>query len=166
MNLIVWIVPVIALVAVALAFAPRREITTEMMIAADPSQVWTVLTDTPAYPEWNPFIVSVTGAIVVGGVLEVRMEPEKGKQMTFRPRVLVVRRNEELRWLGRFLLPRIFDGEHYFLLEAREGATRLVHGERFRGIGLWLIAPERFRKNFDAMNRALKMRIENAAGVA
>ena len=55
--------------------------------------------------------------------------------MTFRPTVLTVIPNAELRWRGRFLLPGIFDGEHYF--QINQVATRcvsLIQGEKFSGI--------------------------------
>ncbi len=56
-----------------------------------------------------------------------------GGAMTFTPTVLRVHAPQELRWRGRLLLPRIFDGEHMFELEPREGATRFVQREEFRG---------------------------------
>lgn len=166
MNSMVLIAASIAVVAAAFAIAPQREIRTEVMIDAAPEHVWEALTDTAAYPDWNPFIVSAKGEIAVGSVLENTLAPGKGKRMTFRPTVLAARESEELRWLGRFLLPRIFDGEHYFILEARAGGTRLIHGERFRGIGLWLVDVKRFLADFEAMNAALKQRAEALAATA
>jgi hypothetical protein len=38
--------------------------------------------------------------------------------------------------------------------------TRLRHGERFRGIAFWFMSPEQFRPDFEAMNAALKARVE------
>ena len=71
---------------------------------------------------------------------------------------------EELRWRGRFLLPGIFDGEHYFRLEAAApGVARLVHGERFSGLLVPLFKSSldrETRAGFEAMNAALKTRVE------
>jgi len=36
-------------------------IATEILIQAPPTRVWQVLTDFGAYPQWNPFIVSLQG---------------------------------------------------------------------------------------------------------
>lgn len=153
----------------AFVFAPQKEIVTEIDIDAPPSEVWSVLADPAGYPDWNPFLVSMEGELAEGATLTNRMRPAGGSEMTFRPTVLKVEPERELRWLGRLFVPRIFDGEHYFLLREHEGGTRLVHGERFHGIGLWLIDPERFRADFEAMNVALKARAEAgdaAAGVS
>ena len=37
-------------------------ISTEIDIAAPPNEVWAVLTDYERYPEWNPFMVKLSGA--------------------------------------------------------------------------------------------------------
>lgn len=144
----------------ALTFAPRAELVTEVHIAAPPSEVWAVLADGASYGRWNPFLTSMRGELVVGGTLTNTMRPGGGKPMTFTPTLLAVTPEEELRWLGRLFVPRVFDGEHYLLLDAVDGGTRLRHGERFRGVALWFMSPEQFRPDFDAMNAALKARVE------
>jgi hypothetical protein len=93
----------------------------------------------------------------------VRIAPPGGRAMTFKPTVTVVDPSLELRWLGRLLLPGLFDGEHRFRLEPLDGdRTRFVQSERFSGIlvafsGKGLAKTER---GFDAMNEALKLRVE------
>lgn len=162
MDILFWIVAgAVVVAAIAFIAAPRREVVTEIGIEAEPDRVWAVLTDTAAHAAWNPFIVSMKGTIEPGGILENTMQPGGGSPMTFRPTILTVRPERELRWLGRLFLPRIFDGEHYFLLEPGEGGTRLIHGETFRGIALWVMDVERFRADFEAMNAALKQRAES-----
>lgn len=37
-------------------------ISTEIDIAAPPSAVWSALTDYERYPDWNPFIIKVSGS--------------------------------------------------------------------------------------------------------
>ena len=37
-----------------------------IQIEATPAQVWAVLTDTAAYPDWNPFIIRSSGTVRVG----------------------------------------------------------------------------------------------------
>ena len=154
------------LLVAAFALAPRREIVTAIAIDAPPAAVWAVLADTQGHARWNPFIVAMRGALVEGARLTNTLRPAGGSEMTFRPTVLKVVPGRELRWLGRLGLPRIFDGEHYFVLEARDGGTHLVHGERFRGVALWFLDVARFRADFEAMNAALKAQAEAAAGTS
>lgn len=149
-----------AAVAAAFAFAPSAEIRTEIAIDAPPAKVWSVLTDTAAYAEWNPFIVDMQGEVAKGATLRNTMQPANGSQIVFKPTVLEVKPQRELRWLGRLFVPRIFDGEHYFLLEETATGTRLVHGEKFRGVLLWAMSTDSFRGDFERMNVALKARAE------
>jgi len=150
-----------AVIVLATGVCPERELHTEIRIDAPPSRVWAVLTDTRAYGEWNPFIVSMTGEIVAGATLENTMRSE-GTDLVFTPTVLAARPDVELRWLGRLFAPRIFDGEHSFVLKADgRGGTHFIQHEHFRGVLLWMIDVEQFRKNFEAMNAALKARAES-----
>jgi len=144
-----------------------HEITTEIEIGATAEQVWTILLDFPSYPEWNPFIRSIEGTAKVGDRLKVFIQPEGGRGMTFRPTILTVIPNQELRWLGRLLIPGIFDGEHYFQVDQLGSRrVRFVHGEKFSGI---LIPFARSgldggtKAGFLAANEALKARAESRA---
>ena len=146
-----------------------REIRTEIEIGAPPQQVWAVLADILRHAEWNPFIRSITGELKVGARLAVRIQPPDGKAMTFKPVLLNVVPNEELRWLGRLLLPGIFDGEHIFELTPIENGerTRFVQREEFRGVLvplLWKSLDTDTRGGFEAMNQVLKERVEGQGG--
>lgn len=149
-----------ALVA-AFTFAPRDRLETEVTIRATPEQVWAVLTDAPAYAKWNPFIRSVEGRFVAGARLTTRMHAGgDDKGMTFKPLVLKADPAKELRWRGRLLAPRIMDAEHSFVLQSVPEGTRLIHAESFHGIAMWAFRAETFRPDFEAMNAALKARVE------
>lgn len=143
------------------------QIETSIIIDAPATTVWDVLTDGPHHSQWNPFIRSLEGTIAVGRCLHVVLGPPEKEPMTFRPEVLAAEPARELRWLGRLWgVPRLFDGEHYFLLEPVDSQrTRLVHGERFRGILVWMMRGEldtNVRAGFEAMNVALKAEVEQA----
>lgn len=138
---------------------PKNEIKTEAFIPAPPSAVWSVLTDTQGHAEWNPFIVEMRGTIAEGEHLTNTMEPSAGNRQTFRPKLLVVKPDEELRWIGRAGIPGIFNGEHYFLLKSVSDGTQLIHGERFSGFALWFIDTNQFEQNFVEMNTALSNQV-------
>jgi hypothetical protein len=143
-------------------------ISAEIEIAAPPAVVWAVLADTAAYPEWNPFLRRVEGPLEPGARLRVRFAPPGGREVTMRPRLLVVDAPRELRWRGRLGVPGLFDGEHAFRIEPLTAArVRFVQSEEFSGILVpftrSLLA--RTRAGFDALNEALRARAESRAGV-
>jgi hypothetical protein len=142
-----------------------KTIATSIDIRATPATVWRILADLPGHSQWNPFIRSIAGPLKPGERLTVRIAPPGQRGMTFRPRLLVVDEERELRWLGRLLLPGIFDGEHQFRIEPIRAEVRFHQCETFGGV-LPSVMPassfERIRRGFEAMNRALKERAEGA----
>lgn len=144
-----------------------KQIRTEIVIKATPAAVWSVLTDFARYSEWNPFITSLRGTAVKGEKLIARIEPPSGSAMTFKPTVLVADKNKEFRWLGHFMFPGVFDGEHIFeLYENTDGTTTFVQREQFRGILVPFLSTMLDTKTlagFEMMNKALKQRVENSS---
>ena len=134
-------------------------------IDAGAERVWAILTDFAAYPEWNPFIPRLGGTPREGARLDVRVEPPDGRGMNFKPVVLVADAGRELRWVGRLFVPRLFDGEHIFVIEPNEQGVRFVQREEFSGILvplIWRSFAGSTRRGFEAMNAALKARAENS----
>ncbi len=146
----------------------HHELHTEIEIDAPPETVWETLTDLTAYPYWNPFIVSAEGRADVGERLTNRMQPPGGKAITFKPTVTVVEPLVTLEWLGRTGLPGIFDGRHRFDLAPTEsGGTLVTQSEQFDGILVRVMRRSLDTKTmagFDAMNAALKARVEASVG--
>jgi hypothetical protein len=147
-----------------------KELRSEIEIDAPPEAVWHELTDFAAFPDWNPFIKEASGALEVGRRLRVRIQPPGTRGMSFKPRLLRVDENRELRWLGRLVVPGLFDGEHIFEIHAvGSGQTRFVQREIFRGALVRFAAPsldDDTRKGFEEMNRALKNRVEKKSAPA
>src|SRR5580658_6487094 len=132
------------------------EISTQLEIAAPLERVWHVLTDFAAYSQWNPFIRQLSGELKVGAVLWMQTLFFGSKIMKFRARVTRLEPGRELRWLGHFFVPRLFDGEHAFRLEPQTAeSTRLVHFEIFSGLLVPFFAGklgEKTRHGFEQMN--------------
>ena len=146
-----------------------REIRTQIDIEASPERVWQVLTDIKSFPEWNPFMRRGEGEFRVGERVKLFLNPPGAMGITIKPGVLKAETGSELRWLGHLLVPGIFDGEHYFLIEpADEGTVRFIQGEKFRGFLVPLLGLMRVFKStqvgFVQMNQALKERAEEAFG--
>jgi hypothetical protein len=141
-----------------------KQLRSEIDVHATPERVWQVLTDFAAYPQWNPFIIRADGEARRGRRLTLRMQPAGGRATTFRPTVLEAAQGRELRWLGRLLVPGLFDGEHRFTIRPLgDGQVRLVQQEDFRGLLVPLLAGSLDRRTlpaFEQMNQALKRRAE------
>lgn len=136
---------------------------TEIEIGAAPETVWTILTDLAGYPDWNPFITSSEGTIAVGGRLINRLEPPGGRAITIKPTVTEVDNGRAFEWLGRLVMPLLFDGRHRFELVPNGDGTRLIHSEHFTGLLVPFAKKSLDTKTvagFEAMNTALKVRAE------
>lgn len=135
-------------------------------IDAPADRVWAVLTDTAAYPEWNPFMTKLEGELAPGSRLAVTIVPPGGKSNDFSPTVTAVEPGRRLAWLGRLLLPWIFAGAHSFELRPlTAGSTRFTQSERFSGLLVPFLRGmlRSTEEGFAAMNTALAARAE--AGV-
>ena len=137
-----------------------KKLHTEIEIAASADCVWQILTDFDHYPDWNPFIRNIIGKPEPETKLKVLIQPPGARGMTFRPVVLKAQAGKELRWLGRLLVPGLFDGEHAFIINPiGESRVLFIQQERFSGLlvpMLWRNLDTNTRRGFDEMNAALK----------
>ncbi|HEX8368474.1 MAG TPA: SRPBCC domain-containing protein [Pyrinomonadaceae bacterium] len=147
----------------------KKELYTEIEIAAPPEKIWQILTDFENYPNWNPFIRRIRGASAVGAKLEVFIQPAGAKGMTFKPTLLAVEKEKELRWRGKFFVSGLFDGEHFFKIQPlAENRAKFVHGENFKGLLVGFLAKSLDTdtlRGFREMNEALKLLAENKKDV-
>ena len=143
-----------------------HELKTSITINATPEKVWAVLTDFNRYPEWNPFITSLTGTVAVGRNITARIEPPGGSPMNFKPKVLAFEPAKEFRWLGHLLFPGLFDGEHIFeITDHGNGTVTFVQREKFGGILIPLfrkMLDVNTRQGFEMMNEKLKELAESS----
>lgn len=143
-----------------------RHIAHEITIDAAPATVWRILTDLPGHREWNPHFRRIAGELREGGRLEVTFLDSDGTDgMTFRPRVLVVEAERELRWKGKLGVRGIFDGEHRFVIEPNgNGGVTFTNAERFSGVLVPFLGKvlAETADNFAAFNEALAARAEAA----
>ena len=137
-----------------------KQIRTSIQIKSSRETVWQILTDFEKYPQWNPFIKSVSGEVNVGNRIKIELPG-----MTFKPIVLKMDKNTELKWLGHFLFKGLFDGEHkFYLIDNGDGTTLFEQSENFTGILVKLFSgnlDKGTRQGFEEMNKVLKMLAEN-----
>lgn len=140
-----------------------KTIETKIHIDAQPATVYSILMDFEKYPEWNPFVIAISGYSMVGEQLSIHLQSGP-KQYTFQPKVLINETDREFKWQGKLYFKGLFDGAHYFKLNpASGGGTEFTHGENFSGLLSGIILRsigEDTRNNFESMNQALKQRAE------
>lgn len=145
------------------------EVKTDITINAPPSVVRKVFFDFPSYPSWNPFLTSME---------TVGPSPTPGTHLKFvaggRAIESVIKENtsDKFNWLGTLLGAWFFAGIHQFEFlpygdVGENGETigcKFVQNETFAGITaglLSLLMGDNIKKGFNAMNVALKERIES-----
>jgi hypothetical protein len=131
-------------------------------IAASPERVWEVISNLPAYVCWNPFIVRAGGELVVGGRLRVTIVAPGHRAVTFRPRVLELEPGRSVTWLGRTLLPGLFDGHHTLSVTLTDGGARFRTREEVTGILVPVLGGimRDSQRGFELMAAAVKARAE------
>lgn len=145
-----------------------REIRTEVEIDASREAVWEVLADFAHYGEWNPFL-EIAGEARVRTKVRLTTHPPGRPSNTQVAEVLTAWAPRHLRIQGVLGWPWLFSGTHILELSespGREGGTTLVNREEFGGVltpvVLWLLG-SRLPSGFEAMNQALKARVERVA---
>src|SRR5690625_5299404 len=143
---------------------------TEIEIDASPERVWAVLSDFASYPQWNPFIKSITGVPRQGERLRITIQPGSGQGIRLFPVVLTADAGRELRWFCHLLFSGIFDGEHRFLIDIiGEEKVQLQQSERFSGLMVSLLhgsLDHDTKRGLEKMNQALKASAESVQGKA
>ncbi|MCI5058204.1 MAG: SRPBCC domain-containing protein [Flavobacteriales bacterium] len=139
-----------------------KKIETEIVINANVESVWQILIDFENYKNWNPFITKITKRGT--SHLDIQLNTSEDKNMKFKPKILKLIKDSELRWKGHLFFSGIFDGEHVFRMETiGQNKTRFIHEESFSGLLSGLIFKSigsQTKANFIAMNEALKREAE------
>ena len=145
-------------------FQFRQRTVTRIVIAASPEQVWRVLDDLQAYPQWNP-ILSVRpwrGDRLREGRRAWLTIKLFGVPMVVPILVEVTATNAELCWVGGPW--GLLRGRHSFeLRELGEHETELIHAEAFAGVLLPLLWPameKQLERLYTDINEALAARVE------
>lgn len=145
-----------------------RVVETNVTISAPASMVWDILVGFDRYVEWNPFMVKAAGRAKPGERLAITLRQSDTRTMSFKPKVLVAEPGRHLRWIGRLLVPGIFDGMHEFILTETGEGTLLDHKETFSGVLPALMGSklDSTALGFEQFNQALKSRAESLHSAA
>jgi hypothetical protein len=150
--------------------APLFTIEHSLAVGGTAEEVWSVLLNFTAYPQWNPYVSAISGSATEGSVLEVVIQQANWPQpLTIRPVVARVVVERVFHWRGSVGEGGVLDTDHSFHIEApgagntadAEG-VRFVQREEFRGSlaeNLRESAEEFTLGSFRAMNEALAERV-------
>ena len=143
-----------------------KTIRSEIIIAASPEEVWSVLAAFHLYPEWNPFIREVRGKGAAGERLWFKARLDGLPEILFRAAISELVPPVKLGWYAIFL-KGVFEAYHYFEIEElASGKSRFINTEEFSGLfsgAVLFLLESRFRKRYQMMDEALKERVEAVA---
>jgi hypothetical protein len=145
-----------------------KEFCAEIEINASVARVWQCLTDFASYTEWNPFIYRAVGNAAVGARLKLWLRLHDGLRIKVQTTVVRVRHEQELCWIGHLMTPGLVDGEHRLIIESIDATKVLFKQHETYGGRLLPLFWRRLQKDagsgFEAMNRALKLHLEQGIG--
>lgn len=156
-TIVKWGAGLIILLAVVLTLTGKKTFHVEITIPAPPEAVWAVLTDAPAYAEWNPVFVRVDGEFREGGEVQTTVKEPGKPDVVITSKVLKVFPNQELNQFGG--IRGIITFDHQWLLEPVEGGTRVTQHEVDRGIYTWFWASDWVEPAYLKASEALRDRV-------
>jgi uncharacterized protein YndB with AHSA1/START domain len=101
------------------------------LIDASPEQIWPVLTDTAAWPDWNSGVTKVDGRLALGEKLSIAVEANPGR--VFPVKVTVLSAPERMVFRGGMPLG-LFTGERTYTLTPEGTGTRFTMREEYSGL--------------------------------
>ena len=129
-------------------------------IEAAPEAVWAVLTDAPAYSQWDSGVVRVEGSIAAGEKIKVVSEANPGR--AFPVKVTAFEPGRAMTWSGGMPLG-LFKGVRTFsLTPGGVATTRFTMREEYTGPMLpliWRSMPD-LGPSFEQFARGLKAQAE------
>lgn len=143
-----------------------KEYTATTTIQASPETIWTILTDAPRYPEWEPSVDRIEGQIAPGEKITAYTKLSPGR--AFPVTVTEFIPGQKMTWSSGMPLG-LFKGERTFtLLPQNDGAIEVTVREVFSGLLLPLIGrsiPD-LTPVFEGFVTGLKKRAENGGNVS
>ncbi|MEM1121661.1 MAG: SRPBCC domain-containing protein [Bacteroidota bacterium] len=150
---------VLIIVLAILYFFGKKSVHHEILINASPEAVWSVLTDTPEYDNWNPTMKLLERKIKKGNKVKYQFTQSADKSYAIETYVKEVIPNKLLNQGGG--LTGIISFDHRYLLEAINNKTKVTIHEDYGGIYVNFWNPSPVAKAYQQLNQALKVRVES-----
>ena len=145
-----------------------KDLVTFIEIDAKPEVVWHHAAAFRHYADWNPFIIGIDGHPMVGERLTVTMklkiqDDRNQANHVITPTIVKVEDDHEIRWEHGAWFPGMLTIEHWFRITQRKGGVKFHQCMRAEGLMTAVLKDDyfaMFREGFEAMNAALKKRVE------
>lgn len=136
----------------------RKSVHHEININATPEKVWSVLTSTGKYSEWNPTMLLKKGTVKEGEKVVYQFTQDADKQYDISTSVKKVVPNKLLNQAGG--VPGVITFDHQYILEKSGTGTKLTIHEDYRGIYVPFWNPAPVEAAYAKLNKAIKKRAE------
>ncbi len=156
-RLIVWLVGIVGVLVVSAALFTSKTFRVEVFVPAPQKAVWSVLTDTSRYREWNPVFIQVDGEFQEGAEIRNTVLDPDGNELAMTSTVDKLVPEREIRQYGG--VPGIITFDHTWRLEPEEGGTKVIQHEIDRGLGLWFWDSSWIEPSYTKASEALKERV-------
>ena len=143
-----------------LAKTGEKSVAHSIEIAAAADAVWAVLTDTGAYPEWNPAFWVKEGGFDEGALV-YEFRDVTGASYDIPARVAAMDAPRLLHQVGGVFGVITFD--HRYTLVPVDAGVRVEASEVYRGAAVHVWDPSAVEETYAKVNEALKARVESLA---
>lgn len=149
----------IILAIVVLGWAGNKHVHSETTINADDEVVWSVISNTDLYSEWNPVMELLEGQIKPDNKVKYRFTQSDDKSYEITSKVVEVISERLLNQKGGIPLVLTFD--HKYTISPNGSTCILKIHEDYRGIGVYFWNPEPVGLAYDKLAKAIKDRAES-----
>lgn len=109
--------------------------TASTIINAKPETIWSIITDAPKYPEWEPNVKQIEGTIALGETVTAHV---KSADRPFPAKVTGFTPNKKMTWTGGMPFG-LFKGVRTFTLTPKGDSIAFTLREEFSGPMLFMI---------------------------
>ena len=135
-----------------------KSVHTEIVINAEPAQVWSVLSDFERHEEWNTVLRAVKGELVLGTDVTYEFHQDKDSVSQIPATVRAIVPNELLNQRGGYSTILTFD--HKYILEPTKTGTKLKIYEEYTGVGVHFWDEKPVQQAYEKLATLIKERAE------
>ncbi len=136
-----------------------KSVRTELVIEANPQQIWEVLMNEEGYKKWNGVLVPIKGEIEQGNKLTYKLVQPDGGSIEIG---MTVAKLIPLKLLNqRGGIPGIFTYDHRYILEPVGNTTKVTIHEDFKGLVVLFWDTGWVQQAYTDLNESLRRHILN-----